>query len=305
METIAVLDLGDWACGGAAADRFAAALREALEDTGFVAVEGHGVDADTIASAYEAFARFFALPEAAKRACVAGEGGARGHTPFGREHAKDASVADLKEFFHVGRERYAPNVWPREIPELAERALALYDALDRCGARLLAALERGYALAPGTLSDMVRDGNSVLRALRYPPLPPSIEPGALRAAPHEDINLITLLCEASDAGLEILGRDGRWLPVEAPPGRIVVDAGDMLCRVTGGVVPATTHRVVNPEPCEGGERYSLPFFAHPRPECSLHVLERFASAERLAAHPPITAGEYLEERLREIGLLDR
>jgi isopenicillin N synthase-like dioxygenase len=124
----------------------------------------------------------------------------------------------------------------------------------------------------------------------------------MRAAPHEDINLITLLCEASDAGLEIQRRDGRWLPVETPPGRIIVDSGDMLCRVTGGVVPATTHRVVQPASSATRPRFSLPFFAHPAPACDLTVVEELRSPERLAAHPPTTAGDYLAERLSEIGL---
>jgi isopenicillin N synthase-like dioxygenase len=310
-DSVPVLDLSDWGAGGTRARRLEKALRRAFETFGFVSVEGHGVGADGIRSAYALFERFFALDEAARQDCAGVSGGARGFTPFGVEHAKDCALPDLKEFFHVGRElpeghrrcgQYPPNVWPRALPELAGVALALYDELDRCAGRLLEVLETAYELPPATFTAMLREGNSVLRAVHYPPVPRDVPEGALRAAPHEDINLITPLCEATDSGLEIKTHPGRWLAVEAPPGQIVADAGDMLCRVTGGVIPATTHRVVNPPDAAARDRYSLPFFAHPPPECPLRVLPRFATPERQAAHPPTTAGDYLHERLREIGL---
>jgi len=317
MDDIPVLDLRDWqrdpgSPGAARRSRdFTGALRSGMEEFGFVGVVGHGVEPYSIRRAYALFEQFFDLPEPEKLACTSGEGGARGFTAFGREHAKDSALADLKEFFHVGREpdhrdpgraaRYPPNVWPATVPGLAEVSLGLYDALDRCATQLLEALEAAYDLTQGVLSSMLCEGNSILRALHYPPIT-AAPAGALRAAPHEDINLITLLCEATDSGLEIRTRAGEWLAVAAPPGQIVVDAGDMLCRVTGGVIPATTHRVVNPPAQTARDRYSLPYFAHPYPECSLRVLPEFETPERLAAHPPITAGEYLDERLRDIGL---
>jgi isopenicillin N synthase-like dioxygenase len=320
MSAIPVLDLRDWTAGGARLhgggperrrSAFAAELRAAMEDTGFVCIEGHGIEAGLIARTYAHFERFFALPEQAKLACGGTEGGARGFTPFAVEHAKGCAIPDLKEFFHVGREfgeehprraQYPPNQWPLEPAGLRSSALALYRELDACAAHLLEALACAYDLPEPTFAAMLGEGNSILRALHYPPLDPLPAAGALRAAPHEDINLITLLCEASNSGLEILSPAGQWLAVECGRGQIVADAGDMLCRLTGGVIPATTHRVANPHAGPGRERYSLPFFAHPAPECDLSVLECFATPERLAAYPSITAGEYLDERLREIGL---
>jgi isopenicillin N synthase-like dioxygenase len=147
---------------------------------------------------------------------------------------------------------------------------------------------------------MIELGNSVLRVLHYPPV--TAADGALRAAAHEDINLITLLCEATDSGLELLAPDGEWLAVECAPGQMVVDAGDMLARLTNEVVPATTHRVVNPSTAAHRDRYSLPFFAHPAPSCDLSVLPAFVSETRPPRFPPTTAGAFLEQRLREIGV---
>ncbi|MDP9120254.1 MAG: isopenicillin N synthase family oxygenase, partial [Acidobacteriota bacterium] len=166
---------------------------------------------------------------------------------------------------------------------------------------LLRALAEYFELPPATFAGMMEGGNSILRVLHYPAVAPGADP-AVRAAAHEDINLITLLCEATGSGLELLHRDGTWLPVEALPGQIVVDAGDMLSRVTNEIVPATTHRVVNPPAGGNRDRYSMPFFVHPYADCDLTVLDRFTSATRPPRYPPVTAGRFLEERLREIGL---
>jgi isopenicillin N synthase-like dioxygenase len=300
-------------------------LGEALVDTGFVLVEGHQIDPQLVRDVYELWQRFFALDEAAKRRYTGIEGGARGFTPFGVEHAKDHPTPDLKEFWHVGQElppedpgsrQYPPNVWPSELPELREATLTLYRELERVAALMLMALAEHFALPLQTFSDMMRAGNSILRVLHYPPVPPvppapataqGADPAAgaapaLRAAPHEDINLITLLVEATDSGLELLRRDGTWMPVGALPGQLVVDAGDMLSRVTNEVVPATTHRVVNPPAGANRDRFSMPFFVHPYPSADLSVIDRFVSAGRPRRYPPITAGEFLDERLREIGL---
>lgn len=308
------LDQASWDAGGPAERAgFATQLRAGLESTGFITLEGHGIDPGLIDRCYAAIARFFTLDPATKARCSRGAGGARGFTGFGIEHARDRSIADLKEFFHLGRELdpahplasvYPANCWPDEVPELRAATSELFAALEGCAERLLTALGSAYALPEDTFSRMLQEGNSVLRAVHYPPLEVSAPDGALRAAPHEDINLITLLCEASDAGLEILTPDG-WLPVPTPRGQLVVDTGDMLSRVAGGVIPSTTHRVVNP--ASGSEaskrsRYSIPFFAHPAPSCDLSVHPHFATPEREAAYPPITAGEFLEQRLREIGL---
>jgi len=303
------VDLAETRCGDPERTRaFDAALRASLEDFGFVRVAGHGIAAERIEAAYRAFEAFFALPDAVKREVESGPGGQRGFTPFGIEHAKDRAAPDHKEFFHIGRELpeghplsriYPANLWPEQPGALRHHGLALYEALDRCAAELLASLERAFELPSGTLSTMLHEGNSILRALHYPPTPPG-----LRAAAHEDINLITLLCEASDPGLEIQSRDGAWLPVPALPGEIVVDAGDMLARVTNERLPSTTHRVVTREGSEARHRYALPFFAHPTPASDLRVLPQFVPHGEAPRHPPITAGDFLEQRLREIGLLD-
>jgi isopenicillin N synthase-like dioxygenase len=317
VQRIPTIDLADYTAGDAARARMVGTLGEGLQELGFLNVQGHGIDRALIRRAYDLWRRFFELPEEVKRRYVVGAGGARGYTPFGIEHAKNSPHPDLKEFWHVGqvpeaaaalppgdpaRESYPPNVWPTEVPGLEAATRELYSRLEGCAAVLLEALAEHFALPRTTFSSMMRNGNSILRVLHYPAVPGGVDPGSVRAAAHEDINLITLLCEATDSGLEILTRDGAWLPVEAGEGQIVVDAGDMLSRATNEVVPATTHRVVNPPSGLASERYSMPFFVHPYSACPLDVMERFVSATRPARFPPITAGEFLDERLREIGL---
>src|SRR5579864_2788719 len=313
---VPTIDLSDYtSCDTSLRARAIAELGGSLVDIGFVVVEGHQIDERLVRDVYALWRRFFALDEAAKRRYAGIEGGARGYTPFGVEHARDHPTPDLKEFWHVGQElppdhplahEYPPNVWPRELPELRQPTLALYHELERVAELLLMALAEHFALPEETFAAMTRGGNSVLRILHYPPVAPgrpaAAAAPALRAAPHEDINLITLLCEATDSGLELLRRDGSWLPVAARPGQLVVDSGDMLCRLTNAVVPATTHRVVNPPASANRDRYSMPFFVHPRAACDLAVLDRFVSAERPCRFPPILAGELLDRRLREIGV---
>lgn len=287
-------------------------LGDGLVEFGFLNVDGHGIEADLVRDVYALWRRFFELPEVVKARYAGVEGGARGFTPFGIEHAKGRVQADLKEFYHVGQEPppghrlrqvYPENLWPAEIPGIGEASMALYRRLEETARVILRALAAYFELPEETFSGMTEQGQSLLRIIHYPPVPDRVEPGAVRAAEHEDINLITLLPEATDSGLEILSREGEWLPVASGPGEIVVDAGDMLSRTTNQVVPATTHRVVNPEgEAARRERYSMPFFVHPYPEVDLTVMERFVSAERPPRFPPITAGEFLEERLREIGL---
>ena len=310
---VPTIDLSDYtSCDTSLRARAIAELGGSLVDIGFVVVEGHQIDERLVRDVYALWRRFFALDEAAKRRYAGIEGGARGFTPFGVEHAKDNPTPDLKEFWHVGQElppdhplrhEYPPNAWPRELPELRQPTLALYHELERVAELLLMAFAEYFALPEETFAAMMRGGNSVLRILHYPPVPaaPSAA-SALRAAPHEDINLVTLLCEATGSGLELLHRDGTWLPVEARPGQLVVDTGDMLSRITNEVVPATTHRVVNPPAGANRDRYSMPFFVHPAAACSLSVLDRFVTPERPRRFPPITAGELLARRLTEIGL---
>ena len=293
-------------------DGFARELGLAFERYGFAVVCDHGLPQPTIDAALAEAKALFALPEAAKRAyAVPGGAGQRGYTPFGREAAKGADLHDLKEFWHVGRElppghahaaAMAPNLWPTQRPAFRPAMLALYAALDDFGARLLRAIARHLELDPAAFEDPTRDGASVLRLLHYPPVPAQA-PG-VRAAAHEDINAITLLLGAEEAGLELLDRDGRWLAVQPPPGSVVCNIGDMLARLTNHVLPSTTHRVANPPPERSGvARYSMPFFLHFRPDFRIETLASCVTPERPDRHPePITADAYLRQRLREIRL---
>lgn len=296
----------DFLAGGEARERFVATLGEGLHDLGFVFVQDHGIDDDLLARAYAEAATLFALPEATKRRYETPEDGRqRGYTSFGVEHAKDRDVADLKEFWHVGRQlpddhpltvrgEIPRNHTAEEAPGFGPAAQALFDAMDRFAAGLLSALEPYLGLPEGFFADLTRDGNSVLRIIHYPPLPDEVPPGAVRAAEHEDINLITILPASTERGLELRTRDGRWLEVVPPPGAMVCDTGDMMQLLTGGRLPATTHRVVNPPAEQRRSRYSMPLFVHPHPD---GVLRPARDDE-----PEITARDFLMERLRDIGL---
>jgi isopenicillin N synthase-like dioxygenase len=292
---------------------FAQAIGESFERYGFAVVRDHGIDAGIIARADAAARAFFALPDEVKRRYhVPGTGGARGYTPFGIEAAKDANAVDLKEFWHVGRElpaghRFAafmaPNLWPSEVGEFRDALLTLFAAFDAAGLRLLAAIARHLGLAPDFFDDKVADGNSVLRLLHYPPL--SADAPGIRAGAHEDINAITLLLGAEEAGLEIKLADDSWLAVAPKEGELVVNVGDMLQRLTNNVLKSTTHRVRNPAPeRRGRSRYSMPFFLHFRPDFLIETLPGCIGPDRPNLYPePITADDYLLQRLREIRLL--
>ncbi|WP_414900486.1 isopenicillin N synthase family dioxygenase [Sphingomonas flavalba] len=292
---------------------FAHALGASFERFGFAVIADHGIDPALIARGWAETRAFFALPVERKAAYhLPGKAGARGYTPFGIEIAKDAAQHDLKEFWHVGRElpaghryrdRMADNLWPAELPDFKPTFLALFDALDRVGLRLLAAIARHLGLAPDWFAGPTENGNSVLRLLHYPPVPADA-PG-VRAGAHEDINLITLLLGAEEAGLQLLDRDGRWLPVAPPDGALVVNVGDMLQRLTNHVLPSTTHRVVNPPPERRGvSRYSMPYFLHLASDFEIRTLRQCITPQNPDRYPdPITADQYLTQRLREIGLL--
>ncbi|WP_420139418.1 isopenicillin N synthase family dioxygenase [Sphingomonas sp.] len=291
---------------------FAQALGGSFQRYGFAIVSDHGVPREVIAEAEAQAKAFFALPEEVKRAYHTGKGGARGYTPFGIETAKDAKAHDLKEFWHVGRELpeghpfadvMAPNVWPAEIAAFKQAELALFNALDAAGARLLRAIARYLELAPDFFEDTVRDGNSVLRLLHYPPM--GADGPSIRAGAHEDINTITLLLGAEEAGLELLDRDGNWLPVQPKEGELAVNVGDMLQRLTNNQLRSTTHRVMNPAPERRGvARYSMPFFLHFRPDYLIETLPQCVSEDHPNLYPePITAHDYLMQRLREIKLI--
>jgi len=281
-------------------DRFAGALGGSFERYGFAIVADHGLDPALIAAAQDRAKTFFALPEAAKRRYrIAGGAGQRGFTPFGIETAKGETHADLKEFWHVGR---TDNVWPVEIAGFQTSVGGLYAGLDGLGQHLLEAIAHHLRLPRGQFTPAVTGGDSILRLLHYPPTPGSGP--ALRAGAHEDINAITLLLGAEEAGLELLDRDGRWLAVEPEAGALVVNVGDMLQRLTNHCLPSTTHRVVNPAPDRAGvARYSMPFFLHFAPDYLIRTLPGCASAATPDRYPqPITARAYLAERLAEINL---
>ncbi len=291
---------------------FAQAIGDSYARFGFAIVRDHGLDAALIARALDAAKAFFALPDEAKRRYhVAGGGGQRGYVPFGIEAAKGADKVDLKEFWHVGRElppghRYRAampdNLWPDEIPTFQADVYALYAALDALGVQLLDSIARYLGIRPDFFIDAVRDGNSVLRLLHYPPMPPN--PAGMRAEAHEDINAITLLLGAEEAGLQLLTREGEWIDVAPPEGALVVNMGDMLQRLTNHVLPSTSHRVRNPSADRAHlPRYSIPFFLHFAPDFMIETLPSCITPDNLNRYPaPITAQDFLLERLREIRL---
>lgn len=287
-------------------------LGRSFAEYGFAIVRDHGIPQDLIERAEALAKAFFALPEEVKRSYrIEGGGGARGYTPFGTEIAKDAAVHDLKEFWHVGRslpaghrfaDMMAPNIWPSEVDGFCETFEQLYAEFETAGDRILRAIALHLGLAEDYFTDTVEDGNSVMRLLHYPPLGEDAPAGAVRAAAHGDINTITLLLGAEEAGLELLSTQGEWIPVSPPPGALAVNVGDMLDRLTNSRLRSTTHRVVNP----GGEaarrsRYSMPFFLHFRPDFLITPLAQCV-AEGETPPEPITAHDFLMQRLREIGL---
>ena len=294
-------------------EAFAERLGASFETYGFAVVSDHGLDPALTSAALERTKAFFALPEETKRAyAVPGGAGQRGYTPFGVETAKGARLHDLKEFWHVGRElppghpyraSMPDNLWPAEVPAFREAVGGLYDALDALGGRILRAVARRLGLAPDFFEGPTENGNSVLRLLHYPPV--QADSPHVRAGAHEDINVITLLLGAEEAGLEVLERDGNWLAINPPPGSVVCNIGDMLQRLTNHVLPSTTHRVVNPAPERRGvARYSTPFFLHFAPDYEIRTLPGCATAENPDRYPqPITADQFLMQRLKEIKLL--
>lgn len=292
---------------------FAAAMGDSYARFGFAVVRDHGLDKALIERALKATKDFFALPEEVKRRYhIAGGAGQRGYVPFGVEAAKGAAKVDLKEFWHVGRElpqghpyraQMPPNVWPEEVSSFRRDVYGLYEALDAMGLELLQSIALFLKLPKDFFAPAVRDGNSVLRLLHYPPTPPN--PEGVRAEAHEDINVITLLLGAEEAGLQLKTRDGRWIDINPPEGALVVNIGDMLQRLTNHVLPSTPHRVINPAPERAHlPRYSIPFFLHFAPDYLIETLPGCISADNPNRYPqPITAQDFLFERLREIRLV--
>jgi len=311
--SIPVVDLEDFLSSDITRrNAFVQQLGNAYEDVGFVAVKNHGIPDELIARLYEYVQQFFSLPLDKKLPYeIPGLAGQRGYTSFGREHAKGSEAPDLKEFFQYGQtiegatttsEEYPDNVVVNEIKEFNPTIYQAYRSFEKSGKALLQAIAIYLDLDDHYFDDYIKDGNSILRCIHYPPI--TQEPkSAIRAEQHEDINLITLLVGASADGLQILTKQGEWVNVTSLPEQIVVNVGDMLQRLTNNKLRSTTHRVVNPSrDLWHTSRFSMPFFLHPKSEMSLASLENCIDKQHPKAYPDATAGEYLDERLREIGL---
>ncbi len=290
--SIPVLSLHELAPAGRR-DAAVRTLGEALETFGFVAIIDHDVPEALLSESYARAAEFFALPEDTKRRYEDVESGRqRGYTSLGVEHAKDQLVPDIKEFWHVGRLQgdVPPNIEPAEPVNFTTTFNRLFAELDRVATTLLESVGAYLGKPEGFFEDFTRGGNSVLRIIHYPPLSNDVEPGAVRAAAHEDINLITVLPVATEPGLQLMTRDGAWVDVQTPPNVMVCDTGDMMQLLTGRRLRSTTHRVVNPPGDANRSRFSMPFFCHPRPDA---VLQQ---------QPEVLAHAFMMERLRDIGL---
>ncbi|MFT6092699.1 MAG: isopenicillin N synthase-like dioxygenase [Pseudohongiellaceae bacterium] len=291
-------------------ETFTRELFEGLKEYGFVVIRDHGISPEEMAKTYSLVQRLFELPVKVKLQYDSGSGGARGYTAFGRENAAGNPHADLKEFWHVGQtlsstsqyaSTYAENVWPKELPEFEPVLGGMYRELENLSKTLLEVVGDALGLKRSFFDEMVSDGNSIYRLLHYPKVEGLDTGRAMRAAPHADINLLTLLLGATDSGLELLDNDGKWLAVESGPNEIVLDTGDMMSRLTNELLPSTVHRVVNPHK-QDKSRYSMPFFLHPHSKADLSCLPQ-CLGESGAKYPPITAGEFLQQRLEEIGLV--
>ncbi|MBK8522583.1 MAG: 2-oxoglutarate and iron-dependent oxygenase domain-containing protein [Ferruginibacter sp.] len=310
--SIPSVDLGEFLSGDPIRkNQFVQDIGKAYEEVGFVSVKNHGIPDELIADLYEYIQQFFSLPIIQKKQYeIKGLAGQRGYTSFGKEHAKGSEAPDLKEFFQYGQiardhftdEMYAENVSVKEIPDFDRTLAEAYRAFERSGTALLQAIALYLGLNEHYFDEFVYNGNSILRSIHYPPI--TTEPvSAIRAEQHEDINLITLLVGASADGLEILSKQDEWVAVTSLPEQIVVNVGDMLQRLTNNKLRSTTHRVVNPaRQFWHTSRFSIPFFLHPKSGMSLRCLENCIDSIHLKLYDDATAGEYLDERLREIGL---
>ncbi len=312
-RNIPVVDLDQFVNGNEAQKQaFVQELGRAFHEVGFVGVINHGVPKKLVDDFYASSKEFFSLPVDKKRTYLLdGMAGQRGYTAFGVEHAKQSKVADLKEFFQIGqyvpadhprKAEYPDNVVVDDVPEFSRLAEQLYKSFEQSGAHLLRAIALFLELPEDYFDNHIEFGNSILRTIHYPPI--THEPkSAIRAEQHEDINLITLLVGASAGGLQLLNTEEEWLDITPEENEIVINVGDMLQRLTNNYLKSTTHRVVNPPKHMWHiPRLSIPFFLHPKSEMDLTCLSSCVTEERSLAYEPISAGDYLDERLREIGL---
>ncbi len=290
-------------------ERFVADLGRAFNNIGFIALKNHGLSEDLRLSLYETIQKFFFLPDEVKQKYEFKElAGQRGYIGKRKETAKGFSKPDLKEFYHVGqpnpREDMPLNLFPKEVEEFEKLTLETFKTFENTGKTLLKAISLYLKLPEDYFEEKVYQGDSILRALHYFPIlnPDALEEGAVRAAAHGDINLITLLMGASAEGLEVLRRDGEWIAVTSLPDQIIINVGDMLDRLTNHKLKSTIHRVVNPSKEKmGSSRFSIPFFMHPRAEMDLTCLVSCIDAENPKIYVDMTAGEFLDERLKELG----
>ena len=311
MKNIPRVDLSDFLSNDPARkNAFVEALGQAFENIGFVILKGHYLNKDKTDLLYKEINAFFDLTEAQKRAYeIPGLAGQRGYTSFGKESAKGRKEGDLKEFWHFGQYRkkengpvYPDNVMVEQLPAFNKIGKEIFQILEKTGQAVLQAIALHLDLPENYFDEYVAYGNSILRAIHYPPI--KTEPkNAVRAAAHGDINLITLLMGAQGKGLQVLTKDDQWIDAIAEEGELIINMGDMMARLTNNKLKSTQHRVVNP-PKElwGTSRYSVPFFMHPSSDMSLNCLEDCISEAQPKAYEDCTAGEFLEERLRELGL---
>lgn len=315
-DEIPSLDLADFISGDAEKKHaFVQALGEAYNNIGFVAIKNHGLTDQMTTKLYATIQAFFGLSDEVKQKYEVPElAGQRGYIGKGKEHAKGRTTGDLKEFYHVGQDvtdgdpiknEYPDNIWPEELPEMENIGLEVYKTLEAAGIKMLQAIAIYLGLDENYFDNKVHNGNSILRPIHYFPIenPDAVPADAVRAAEHGDINLITLLMGASADGLQVLRKDNKWIPITALPDQIIVNVGDMLSRHTNNKLKSTIHRVVNP-PKEQMKtsRFSIPFFMHPRSEMDLTVLENCIDEESPKLYDDITAGQFLHQRLAEIGL---
>ena len=314
MKNIPSVDLSDFLSGDATRkQKFIKEIGEAYEEIGFVALRGHFLSDELTKNLYKEVKNFFDLPDEIKQSYeIEGIVGQRCYTSFGKESAKGKKEGDLKEFWHFGQEvegnealkaEYPKNVIVKEIPNFNTVGMESYKMLEKTAIYVLRALALYIGLDEMYFDKYVVNGNSILRPIYYPPIVGEPK-GAVRAAAHGDINLITLLMGASSAGLEVQNKKGDWIPVTSLPEQLVVNVGDMLERLTNNKLRSTIHRVVNPPREDWGKpRYSIPFFTHPISEMKLNCLPECIDELRPKVYDDITAGEFLNERLRELGLI--
>ena len=288
--------------------QFVADIGNAFSTIGFVALSGHYLEQQLSENLYDAVKRFFDLPDSVKlKYEIEGLAGQRGYTSFGKETAKGQKVADLKEFWHFGQYHdpgsiYPPNIEVLEVPEFNIYGELVYKALEKTALELLRALSEYLSLPKHYFDSFIVGGNSILRPIHYPPVNEN-EQKAVRAAAHGDINLITLLMGAHGKGLQVQRLDGQWIDAIASSDELMINVGDMLSRHTNNRLKSTIHRVINPERSQNQSRYSIPFFMHPKMTMPLNVLEHCISEDNPKLFEDITAGAFLDERLRELGLL--